>query len=118
MSNTMPTALIVEDEALLRSVYGSHLSDLGYAVQEAAHADAALEILATSPPFDLLLTDIRTGGSIDGVELSHRVARTTGATRIVLMSGDESDQEIGTGMSFLLKPFTLSALLSLLDVTD
>lgn len=115
MSTNPLTALLVEDEALLRLIYGNQLTDLGYVVQSAANAEAALDILEREPPFDLLLTDIRMDGAIDGVQLSFRVADISASTRIILMSGDESDQPIGAGMAFLLKPFTLSALCSLLD---
>lgn len=116
MAQYTATALLVEDEALLRSMYSSVLSELGYNVTEAVRADAALEVFKHAGPFDLLLSDIRTGGAIDGFQLAQEVAANTSQTRVILMSGEENDQTSSNSFDFLLKPFTLTSLSALVDL--
>lgn len=69
-----PTVLVVEDEVLVRLMLGDALRDAGYAVIEAAHADEAVAVLRSATQVDLVLTDIRMPGTLDGLALA-RIAR-------------------------------------------
>ncbi len=86
-----PTVLIVEDEPLIRLVTAEILRDEGYEVVEAANADEALAILDTRGPVDLVFSDIRMPGSMDGCALARHVAASWPAVRIVLTSGYDAE---------------------------
>ena len=59
------TILVVEDEPLVREIIVSELEDAGYEVLEAADGAAALALLREAR-VDLLFTDIRLPGEVDG----------------------------------------------------
>ena len=108
-----PTALIVDDEALLRMHAAEVLEDYGFSVVEAATADEALKILADRCDVQLLFTDIQMPGELDGLELAHRVHDRWPHILLVVTSGgicpDEGDlPEPGC---FISKPFQESELL-------
>lgn len=107
-----PTILVVDDEALVRTMVAEELRDHDYAVVEAADADEALSILQDDIPVDLLLTDVRMPGRIDGAGLA-RVARAEyPALKIVVVSGHMSASEIeGTADGFFVKPFDFGKLI-------
>jgi CheY-like chemotaxis protein len=64
--------LIVEDEALIRVALADFLQDVGFKVLEAANANEAVEIIEkASVPIDLVFTDVRMPGTLDGIELAH-----------------------------------------------
>jgi response regulator RpfG family c-di-GMP phosphodiesterase len=63
------TILFVEDECLISIIASDALRDAGYKVIEAANADEALAILLSQTPVDLLISDVRMPGSLDGLGL-------------------------------------------------
>jgi len=68
----MARILIVDDERGIREFLGEALSDAGHETAEAADGPAALELLRTRA-FDVLITDLRMPGEIDGMALLRRV---------------------------------------------
>jgi PAS domain S-box-containing protein len=80
------TVLVVEDNEKLRQLLLKQLQDLGYAVLEAEHAGAALEILRGSESIDLLLTDIVMPG-MNGHELALEAVRMHPGLRVLFTSG-------------------------------
>lgn len=58
--------LIVEDEVMLLDVITAHLEEVGYDVIPAVTAEIALDILQRGDPVDILFTDIRLPGAMDG----------------------------------------------------
>ena len=63
--------LLVEDHMRIRQLEFEALDNLGYEVQAAATGDEALQLLAGAP-YDLVITDVRLPGGVDGIELAHR----------------------------------------------
>ena len=107
--------LLVEDEALVRSMMKRSLEDAGYRVVEAGTAAAALERFTQSTELiHLVLTDVvMPGGS--GRELADRIAELRPATPVLFTSGytDGDIQRRGLltpGMAFINKPVTPEAL--------
>jgi CheY-like chemotaxis protein len=82
----MPTLLIAEDEFIIRLVIAEFLREEGYEVLEAANADEALDIFRSGVPIDLLFTDVRMPGSMDGCELARRVRAEWPSTPVILTS--------------------------------
>jgi CheY-like chemotaxis protein len=82
----MPTVLIAEDEFIIRLTIAEFLREEGYEVIEAANADEALDILRSGIPIDLLFSDVRMPGSMDGCELAQRVRAEFPSTPVILTS--------------------------------
>ena len=109
------TILVVEDDDGVRHVAAFALRRLGYAVDVASSAEAALEHLRErSDAPNLLLTDIVLTG-MSGVELASHARQLCSTQRILFMSGyaDSAAMRKGPitgGEHFIQKPFTADAL--------
>jgi PAS domain S-box-containing protein len=105
------TILIVEDEAVLRTMICRTLLEHGYRVEAAPGGREALRLLeARTEPIHLLLTDIIMPG-MNGRELAQSVAALNPDIRVVYMSGYTDDVLAGSGglepgIPLLEKPFT------------
>src|SRR3954463_4930968 len=66
--------LVVDDEAIIRTMLAEELREAGLFVVECGSADEALLVLGWGEPIGLLLSDIRMPGAMDGADLA-RLAR-------------------------------------------
>lgn len=109
------TVLLVEDEDGVRALARSILQLSGCRVIEAAGAVEALaQAAGYDGPIDLLLTDV-VMPEISGRQLAERLVAERPTLKVLYMSGytDEAmDQHgvLGSGVAFIQKPFTMSAL--------
>jgi len=108
------TLLVVEDDAMVRTVVCGALRKFGYQVIETASGAEALRACAEYPgPIALMLTDI-VMPAMSARELSREARRLRPHLRILSMSGytDEAmvPRALAPGTFFLPKPFTLGAL--------
>ncbi|MGZ4839606.1 MAG: ATP-binding protein, partial [Terriglobales bacterium] len=108
------TVLLVEDHALLRKVTTEMMRDMGYTVEVADTAEAALEIARSNREIHLLVTDV-VMPEMNGLTLRDHVVALRPKMRTLLMSGYSGDVisqygEIGAGTALLTKPFTAEAL--------
>ncbi|MBP7143185.1 MAG: response regulator [Opitutaceae bacterium] len=108
--------LLVEDDEAIRTVTTAILESLGYEVHPVAGGADALELCgkASTPPFDLLLTDVIMP-NMGGRELAERFSRIFPKMSILFMSGYVGDSKIlqavqDAGARFLEKPFTRTTL--------
>lgn len=102
----MKKVLIVEDDQSLRVVIRMVLEQAGYAVVEASHGAAALELMESEMP-DLVLADVRMP-HMSGVELTARLRSSsrTASVPIVLLSGLVLDPEVAKlADAVVAKPF-------------
>ena len=81
----------------------------GFECSSCSTADQAYELLKQDSNFDILLSDIRTPGELDGADLAQLVMIEFPSMRIVLASGDESPLHLA-GCKFLRKPFRFAEL--------
>jgi signal transduction histidine kinase len=81
------SVLIVEDNAALRQIAVRQLSELGYLVHEADSASAALALIETGTPVDLLFTDIVLPGEVNGKELAKMTQARWPKIKVLLTSG-------------------------------
>jgi CheY-like chemotaxis protein len=104
--------LIVEDEMIVRLIGSDTLADAGYEVVEAETADEALRILDQHGDIEVLFTDIRMPGSMNGLELARVVHERWPAVKILITSGDTfpQDSEIADHGRFLAKPYRTEVL--------
>ena len=107
--------LLVEDDEDVSRFVVDALRDIGYRVEHAATAAAALELLKTMPDVQLLLTDVILPGGMNGRELANEVQKlrpglpvlfATGYTRNAIIHHGRLDQDV----DLLTKPFTTEAL--------
>ena len=110
------TIMVVEDEAAVRAVASRVLRGAGYAVLEAANADAALALArAHGQPLNLLFTDVVMPGE-SGRDLAERLAEEQPNLRVLYASGYSDDEIIGEralrrGWEYIAKPYAVSDLL-------
>ena len=114
--------LVVEDDAAIRSLLDSALTDEGYEVRTAEHGGAALEILELWSPHVILLDLMMP--VLDGWRFRARqVANTSwAAIPVIVLSAayEVSNQaQIMAVAAFIAKPFDLDDLLATVgDLSD
>nr|WP_272889468.1 response regulator [Stutzerimonas stutzeri] len=104
--------LLVDDDAEVREVMVSMIESLGYQIDEAANAEAALARLsdADQPTIHLLLSDIVMPGRMDGIGLAEQVRHLYPTLRIILATGYTERIAAEHGFRVLPKPFTSQTL--------
>jgi len=116
---TQPMVVVVaEDEALLRMVAVDALSEQGFVALEADRATAALDICESrAEEVDVLFTDIRMPGSMDGLELAHRVRERWPWISVVIASGNllACADALPSGARFLPKPYDMQRVVDLIQ---
>jgi len=106
------TIMIVEDELLLRLDLANQLHSAGFEIIEAQSGDEAVKILATNIDVDLILTDIRMPGQVDGLGLVSFVKRQERRIKVILLSAYvEADSDSPADASFA-KPVRIEVLLA------
>jgi PAS domain S-box-containing protein len=81
------TILAVEDDELVRRRVEGQLAALGYKVIAAADGPAALEVLRSGAPIDLLFTDVVMPGGMDGGELAEAARALRPGLPVLFTSG-------------------------------
>ena len=108
-SHTRPTALVVDDDALMRMDVADMLEQAGFATREAQDGDAALEVLERhAAEVSLLFSDVEMPGTRDGFALAREVAARWPAISVVIVSGRIVPRpgELPDGVRFIPKPFS------------
>ncbi|MCA1868511.1 PAS domain-containing protein [Agrobacterium genomosp. 3] len=109
------TILVAEDDEGVRATVVEMLQELGYRVLKAPDASAALTILESGMPIDMLFTDVVMPGPLKSAELARKakerlpniaVLFTSGYTENSIVHGGRLDP----GVQLLSKPYTREAL--------
>jgi nitrogen-specific signal transduction histidine kinase len=114
------TALLVDDEELVRASTAHMLAELGYRVVEASSADEALSLMAREPDIDLLVTDHLMPG-ITGADLAREVQGQRPSLPVLIVSGYADAEGIAPDLPRLTKPFRqdeLAAKIAALNLGD
>jgi CheY-like chemotaxis protein len=91
------------------------LLDLGHSVTEAQSAAAALKLLASEPPFDVVVTDYAMPG-MNGHDLALKIAQIDPHLPVILATGyAELPPHVAVGFQRLAKPYTQADLAAALD---
>jgi signal transduction histidine kinase len=98
------TALLVDDEELVRTSTAEMLRELGYRVVEAASAEEALRLIGDGFRPDLVVTDHLMPG-MDGTDLARCVLSERPEVRILIISGYAETEGIAPDLPRLTKPF-------------
>jgi len=98
--------LLVEDDPKTRAIVRTLLTDLGYDVTISDTGLEAMTLLQQNR-FDLLLSDLDLGGTIDGLDLVETAWRAPHDIKTVIMSGKSSaERTMPEHTSFIAKPVT------------
>ena len=112
----MAKVLLVEDEMLVRELAFEDLSDAGHDVTTAGSGDEALTLLRGGAAFDVLFTDIRMPGEVDGWQLASEAKELIPGLKVIYATGlnDETGQ-LQPDERMLTKPYRRNELLAALD---
>jgi two-component system NtrC family sensor kinase len=107
--------LVVEDDPQVNKLAVETLEERGYRVLSAPDGPAALEMLDSAPPIDLLLTDVVLPNGMNGRQLSEEVLRRQPDVKVLFVTGYTRNAIIHHGrldpdIDLLTKPFTADAL--------
>ena len=115
----MPHALIAEDEMLIRELIAEDLGDAGFSVTAFASADDAAAAMGPCGPIDLLFTDVRMPGAIDGWELGRRARALHPGLKVIYATGySEGVPTLAEGERRLEKPYRYDNLIAVLKDLD
>jgi CheY-like chemotaxis protein len=114
---TRTCILVVEDELLIRLCVADSLRDAGYDVVEAASGNEAAVLLEAGAHVDLVFSDVRMPGSIDGLALLKIVRQRSPGLPVVICSGHlEPGIALACGATgFIPKPYEFSEVVSLIE---
>lgn len=109
-------ALIVDDSRAIRLIMGKSLKGLGFDVAEAENGKVALDVLASSGPFDVAFFDWNMP-EMDGFELLQNVRANAryGAMLVMMVTTETEIAQVTRALEaganeYLMKPFTPDAL--------
>ena len=109
---TARVVLVVEDEWIIRMHVVDVLRERGWRVVEAVDGDEAVEFLQSGAAVDLIFTDVRMPGAIDGLALLAFARRTRPHVPVVVSSGHlDPHTAIDAGAAaFVIKPYLLDVV--------
>jgi CheY-like chemotaxis protein len=106
--------LIVEDDEIVRDMIVSSFRDAGWTVLEAASGDEALEHLNGEVPVDVIFTDIRLKGAMNGWDVGEACRRMREDVPVIYTTGDAiSPPRPVSGSKMLRKPYDPMEVLQL-----
>jgi CheY-like chemotaxis protein len=101
--------LLVDDEEYIRAITADMLTELGFKVQAADSAAAALQALSDGLAPDVVITDHLMPG-MTGVELAYAVRARWPAVKILVVSGYAEVDGLDPTLPRLTKPFVQTDL--------
>jgi PAS domain S-box-containing protein len=112
------TVLLVDDEKTIRDMVALALKRFGYRVLQARNGEEALQVWKDhEQEIDLLFTDMKMPGGMDGLELFERLKRTKPELKGIVSSGYTDrilnvPECIPLGITLLPKPYDVKTLAS------
>jgi DNA-binding NtrC family response regulator len=109
-----PSVLIAEDEVIIRFALSDCLVDRGFKVFEVGSATEAIDVLEAEPDIDLVFSDIRMPGPLNGIDLAKWVHAHRPGLAVVLTSGDARRTELVSNIPpeepFIAKPYDVQSV--------
>jgi PAS domain S-box-containing protein len=104
------TVLVVEDNPDVKSVAVSLLEQLNYKVVSVDSGRAALDLVESGEPIDLVFSDVMLPGELDGVQLAKALRERRPDLPVLLTSGYAEALTRSQGVPLLRKPYRMAAL--------
>jgi CheY-like chemotaxis protein len=109
------TILLVDDHDLVRTAVKANLESLNYRVLSADCGPAAIVLLESAEPIDLLFTDVVMPGGLSGAEVARRARELRPSIKVLFTSGFTpsalvQNGRLEPGVELLMKPYDLSEL--------
>lgn len=79
--------LVVEDEWLVQALMVDELQEAGFSVLTAASGEEALALLESGSPVDVLFTDVRLGGELNGWDVAEAFRKVCPHIAVIYTSG-------------------------------
>ena len=115
MSDVTYCVLVVEDDALLRSVEVAYLSASGFRTLEASSVDEAEGLLSLDFSVRIVVSDVNLGGGKNGDDLAQWLAVMRPQLPLIITSALGRRHRLRTSLhSFIGKPFALADLVTLI----
>jgi len=107
------TILVVEDEAFIRMSAVGILQDEGFRVLEAMNSAEALDVLSRHSETNILMTDVRMPGRMDGWALVAQVQIDHPAIRSIVVSGNATAEQARSAgaAGFVAKPYLAKTMI-------
>ena len=105
--------LVVEDEPFIRMSAVGMLEDAGFWVRQAKNSAEALRVLAEHGDVNVLMTDVRMPGPMDGFALVAQVCIIYPAIRSIVVSANSSAAQASNAgaFGFVAKPYLAQTLI-------
>ena len=116
-SDQPQSVLIVEDEPLVRAALSDYLQQCGFRVLEASTANEAISIiLQPDIDIDLVFSDVKMPGPLDGLGLAQWIRANRPQLPIILTSGDLQKASAAKALCddtqlFMSKPYELGIVI-------
>jgi CheY-like chemotaxis protein len=111
-----PTVLVVEDELMVRMPIAEYLRDCGYNVLEAGSASEAIAAVDTEGPVNVVFSDIRMPGKMDGIALAEWFQSHYPSVPVLLTSGYNGGRTVPLASMertrFIEKPYSQTQVAS------
>jgi CheY-like chemotaxis protein len=111
-----PTVLVVDDDQLVREPIADYLREVGYEVLEAGDAHEAIDLVDHADHVDLVFTDVRMPGELDGLGLARWVRAHRPDLPVLLTSGYYGTGWLGERLErdvrLIQKPYTQDEVLT------
>ena len=105
VAGKVATILVVEDEILVRMAAADFLMDAGYLVCGAADAAEAISMLEAGHEIDVVFTDIRMPGLLNGIGLMRYVKERFPSVAVILNSANIPPRDMLGDTVFVAKPY-------------
>ena len=106
--------MVVEDEYFIRAMIADELRDYGFQVVECCTADEAIDVLNSGADIDVVFTDVRMPGSMDGLALAGIVSAQFPDLTVVLTSS-ENQRNGFAAVDFVPKPYRPAYVIHLIN---
>jgi CheY-like chemotaxis protein len=109
------TVLVVDDDQLVREPIADYLREVGFDVLEAGDAHEAIDLVDHADHVDLVFTDVRMPGELDGVGLARWVKAHRPDLPVLMTSGYYGTGWLGERLErevrLIQKPYTQDEVL-------
>jgi DNA-binding NtrC family response regulator len=106
------TVLVVDDEPAIRGVLCEFLRECGFNSLSAENADQAMTLIAGGSAVDLVFSDVRMPGTMDGCGLARWILQNRPELPVILATGDLGKANAAAGLSGVetfAKPYDFDA---------